>query len=235
MKDTYLWEREYRKDQKKPANEKKKQYWEQLLGEALVSELQKRHPDFQAYLEDQRFERKEGTYTGSLRVEYREWNDPSKEIRRKIGDTKLFFAEFYQPFLITGIEEFKRQLHTGKEQITSGVYEDFGNELAVRLQNMALRTLIAEMHGYKQRGMLKGADSKEEYQDFCRICGRKEFFYYIAATYPVLIRCIRERIECQIQYYVQVVQWFREDSDKIGELFFDGGTQGRITGIESGL
>lgn len=46
MKDTYLWEREYRKDQKKPANEKKKQYWEQLLGEALVSELQKRHPDF---------------------------------------------------------------------------------------------------------------------------------------------------------------------------------------------
>ena len=235
MKDTYLWEREYRKDQKKPANEKKKQYWEQLLGEALVSELQKRHPDFQAYLEDQRFERKEGTYTGSLRVEYREWNDPSKEIRRKIGDTKLFFAEFYQPFLITGIEEFKRQLHTGKEQITSGVYEDFGNELAVRLQNMALRTLIAEMHGYKQRGMLKGADSKEEYQDFCRICGRKEFFYYIAATYPVLIRCIRERIECQIQYYVQVVQWFLEDSDKIGELFFDGGTQGRITGIESGL
>lgn len=235
MKDTYLWEREYRKDQKKPANEKKKQYWEQLLGEALVSELQKRHPDFQAYLEDQRFERKEGTYTGSLRVEYREWNDPSKEIRRKIGDTKLFFAEFYQPFLITGIEEFKRQLHTGKEQITSGVYEDFGNELAVRLQNIALRTLIAEMHGYKQRGMLKGADSKGEYQDFCRICGRKEFFYYIADTYPVLSRCIRERIECQIQYYVQVVQWFREDSDKIGELFFDGGTQGRITGIESGL
>ena len=81
MKDTYLWEREYRKDQKKPANEKKKQYWEQLLGEALVSELQKRHPDFQAYLEDQRFKRKEGTYTGSLRVEYREWNDPSKEIQ----------------------------------------------------------------------------------------------------------------------------------------------------------
>ena len=31
------------------------------------------------------------------------------------------------------------------------------------------------------------------------------------------------------------MQWFREDSDKIGGLFFDGGTQGRITGIESGL
>src|SRR5699024_914525 len=98
-----------------------------------------------------------------------------------------------------------------------------------------LLTLIAEMHGYKQRGMLKGVDSKEEYQDFCRICGRKEFFYYIADTYPVLSRCIRERIECQIQYYVQVVQWFREDSDKIGELFFDGEIPGRITGIESGL
>lgn len=235
MKDTYLWEREYRKDQKKPVNKKKKQYWEALLGEALVAEFQKYDLNFQAYLEDQRFERKKGTYTGSLRVEYREWRKSPDEIRRKIGETKLFFAEFYQPFLITGIEEFKRQLHTGKEQITSDVYEDFGDELAVRLQNIALRTLIAEMHGYKQRGMLKGVDSKEEYQDFCRICGRKEFFYYIADTYPVLSRCIRERIECQIQYYVQVVQWFREDSDKIGELFFDGEIPGRITGIESGL
>lgn len=39
MKDTYLWEREYRKDQRKPVNEKKKQYWDQLLGEALVAEF----------------------------------------------------------------------------------------------------------------------------------------------------------------------------------------------------
>lgn len=235
MKDTYLWEREYRKDQKKPANEKKKQYWDQLLGEALVAEFQKYDLNFKAYLEDQRFERKKGTYTGSLRVEYREWSKSPDEIRRKIGETKLFFAEFYESFLITGIDEFKRQLNTGKEQIAPGVYEDFRDELAVRLQNIALRTLIAEMHGYKQRGMLKGADSKEQYQDFCKQCGSEEFFYHIADTYPVLIRCIRERIECQIQYYVQVMQWFREDSDKIGGLFFDGGTQGRITGIESGL
>lgn len=235
MKDTYLWEREYRKDQRKPVNEKKKQYWDQLLGEALVAEFQKYDLNFKAYLEDQRFERKKGTYTGSLRVEYREWSKSPDEIRRKIGETKLFFAEFYESFLITGIEEFKRQLNTGKEQIAPGVYEDFRDELAVRLQNIALRTLIAEMHGYKQRGMLKGADSKEQYQDFCKQCGSEEFFYHIADTYPVLIRCIRERIECQIQYYVQVMQWFREDSDKIGGLFFDGGTQGRITGIESGL
>ena len=235
MKDTYLWEREYRKDQRKPVNEKKKQYWDQLLGEALVAEFQKYDLNFQAYLEDQRFERKKGTYTGSLRVEYREWSKSPDEIRRKIGETKLFFAEFYESFLITGIDEFKRQLNTGKEQIAPGVYEDFRDELAVRLQNIALRTLIAEMHGYKQRGMLKGADSKEQYQDFCKQCGSEEFFYHIADTYPVLIRCIRERIECQIQYYVQVMQWFREDSDKIGGLFFDGGTQGRITGIESGL
>lgn len=60
MKDTYLWEREYRKDQRKPVNEKKKQYWDQLLGEALVAEFQKYDLNFKAYLEDQRFERKKG-------------------------------------------------------------------------------------------------------------------------------------------------------------------------------
>ena len=235
MKDTYLWERDYIHDHVISVNEEKEKYWDQLLGETIVAELRKRYPEFQAYLEDWIFEVKKEVDMSAMNKEYREWTEPSYEIHRNIRGTKLFFAEFYQPFLITGIEEFKRQLNTGKEQIAPGVYEDFRDELAVRLQNIALRTLIAEMHGYKQRGMLKGADSKEEYQDFCRICGRKEFFYYIADTYPVLSRCIRERIECQIQYYVQVVQWFREDSDKIGELFFDGGTQGRITGIESGL
>lgn len=235
MKDTYLWERDYRNDQGKPVNEKKKQYWDQLLGEALVGEIQKRYPDFQAYLEDQIFERKEGGYKGSLWVEYREGSKSFDEIRRNIGEMKLFFAEFYQSFLITGIEKFKRQLNSRKEQITPGVHEDFADELAVRLQNIALRTLIAEMHGYKQKGMLKGADSKEQYQDFCKRCGSKEFFYYIADTYPVLFRCIREHIECQIRYYVQVMQWFQDDYDKIGELFFDGVAPGRIIGIASGL
>lgn len=139
---------------------------------------------------------------GSLRVKYREWNDPSNKIRRSIGETKLFFAEFYQSFLITGIEEFKRRLNTMKEKITPNVYRDFADELAVRLQNIALRTLIAEMHGCKQKGMLKGVDEKEQYEDFCKQCGSKELFYHIVDTYPVLIRCIRERMECQIQYYV---------------------------------
>lgn len=202
MKDTYLWERDYRNDQEKPVNDKKKQYWDQLLGEDLVAKLQKRYSAFQAYLEEQIFGRKEGTYMGSLRVEYREWNDPSNEIRRNIGETKLFFAEFYQSFLITGIEEFKRRLNTMKEKITPNVYRDFADELAVRLQNIALRTLIAEMHGCKQKGMLKGVDEKEQYEDFCKQCGSKELFYHIVDTYPVLIRCIRERMECQIQYYV---------------------------------
>ena len=101
-----------------------------------------------------------------LAVEYPEWSKSPDEIRRKDGGTKLFFARILQSFLITGIDEFKRQLNTGKEQIAPGVYEDFRDELAVRLQNIALRTLIAEMHGYKQRGMLKGADSKEQYQIF---------------------------------------------------------------------
>ncbi len=235
MKDTYLWERDYRNDQEKPVNDKKKQYWDQLLGEDLVAKLQKRYSAFQAYLEEQIFGRKEGTYMGSLRVEYREWNDPSNEIRRNIGETKLFFAEFYQSFLITGIEELKLQLNTMKEKITPNVYRDFADELAVRLQNIALRTLIAEMHGRKQKGMLKGVDAKEQYEDFCKQCGSKEFFYHIADNYPVLIRCIRDRMESQIQYYVQVMQWFQEDYDKIGKLFFEGEGPGRITGIVSGL
>lgn len=121
------------------------------------------------------------------------------------------------------------------EKIVPNIYEVFADELVVCLQKIALRTLIAEMNGYKQKGMLRGGNSNERYQDFCKRCGSEEFFYYIVDTYLVLIRCIRERRNCQIEYFVKVIQWFQEDYDKIEKLFFYGEVLGRITGSESGL
>ena len=137
--------------------------------------------------------------------------------------------------MIQGIEELNRQIREIKKYTGQMICTDFTDELASRLQNIALRTLIAEMHRFKKRGMIKGADSKEQYQDFCKRCGSKEFFYHITDSYPALLRCIRECMNHQIQYYVQAIQWFREDYNTIGKLFFNGEVPGKITGIESGL
>ena len=48
-------------------------------------------------------------------------------------------------------------------EVEEMLYEAFEDVLAIRLQNIALRTLIAELHSYKQKGNLSGETSEQEY------------------------------------------------------------------------
>lgn len=215
----------------------KKQYWRNLLGENVLDEILYYNPNLRDYLKEEKFEAKKEIGKNSFSLwgglfKRSEWR---RQIYRQVEKRKLYFAEFYQIFLIQGIEELNRQIREIKKYTGQMICTDFTDELASRLQNIALRTLIAEMHRFKKRGMIKGADSKEQYQDFCKRCGSKEFFYHITDSYPALLRCIRECMNHQIQYYVQAIQWFREDYNTIGKLFFNGEVPGKITGIESGL
>lgn len=156
----------------------KKQYWRNLLGENVLDEILYYNPNLRDYLKEEKFEAKKEIGKNSFSLwgglfKRSEWR---RQIYRQVEKRKLYFAEFYQIFLIQGIEELNRQIREIKKYTGQMICTDFTDELASRLQNIALRTLIAEMHRFKKRGMIKGADSKEQYQDFCKRCGSKEFF-----------------------------------------------------------
>ena len=52
--------------------------------------------------------------------------------------------------------------------------------------------------------MLKGQDAKEEYRYFCEeIIGKPGFKKRLFEKYPVLCRCIGERMEYLEAYYVE--------------------------------
>lgn len=52
--------------------------------------------------------------------------------------------------------------------------------LEQQLQLICLRTLIVEMHRYKNSHLLKGKNSKEEYLYFCRdVIGKLELIFHI--------------------------------------------------------
>ena len=121
------------------------------------------------------------------------------------------------------------------EEVEEMLYEAFEDVLAIRLQNIAFRTLIAELHSYKQKGNLSGETSEQEDESFCKICGSREFFGHISETYPVLIRCLKECTEKTICYYEQVMRWVIEDRESLSCLFGKEKDLGSIVKVESGL
>ena len=220
MLDTYLSERIYQNiDSSKPENVERTQYWNHLLGETTVKELREHNRAFVMYLQDAPFEEKQEVDRGFLHISFQEERGNTDSVRREIGEKKLFFAEFYKTFLKIGKRELESRWSGLGEEVEEMLYEAFEDVLAIRLQNIALRTLIAELHSYKQKGNLSGETSEQEYESFCKICGSREFFGHISETYPVLIRCLKECTEKTICYYEQVMRWVIEDRERLSCLF----------------
>ena len=142
-------------------------------------------------------------------------------VRREIGEKKLFFAEFYKTFLKIGKRELESRWSGLGEEVEEMLYEAFEDVLAIRLQNIALRTLIAELHSYKQKGNLSGETSEQEYESFCKICGSREFFGHISRWVARLLIQMSERMyrKDDLLYYEQVMRSVIEDRESLSCLF----------------
>lgn len=87
---------------------------------------------------------------------------------------------------------------------------------AQQLQAICLRTLIAEMHQYKDKHLLKGQNSQEEYLYFCReVIGKQKFIDACFEKYPELYRCVQEKIQFVTDYYQEVIHNFEQDKSEI--------------------
>ncbi|WP_405121550.1 type 2 lanthipeptide synthetase LanM [Sellimonas caecigallum] len=236
MREAYLSERIYQDTNSENfINEERKRYWEQLLGKEIVKEMITGKPEFLYYLQEQLFETKIQPNDSILKAKIQEKEMERTKLTNK-ATGKIYFEQFYQSFVIQGKYELARRI-ASFEDIDEVVYGNFIGDLSVRLQNISLRTLIAELHGYKEKGKLYGNSTEEEYQSFCRIVGTREFFLHIEKTYPVLIRCITECVEKTIHFYEKVILWFCRDKEQIKHTFCNGKDKdiGKIIKIESGL
>ena len=94
-----------------------------------------------------------------------------------------------------------------------------GKYLERPLQAICLRTLIAELHHYKDNHLLKGKNSREEYLFFCNeIAGRIEFIDYCFERYPELYRCVKEKIQFSTDYFQEVMENFERDKRDISKI-----------------
>ena len=86
----------------------------------------------------------------------------------------MFFGGFYEALIESGLDLLQQKVRD--TNTLKSIFPDFKEQLALRLQNLCIRTLIVEMHDYDNRGDLKGKNSKEKYEDFCKEIIKKEEF-----------------------------------------------------------
>ena len=128
----------------------------------------------------------------------------------------IVFETFYEEILSRAVGELRRRICEKSAYFSEEIYADFSEHLAGQLQALCLRTLIVQMHYYKQAGKLKGEDSQEEYEFFCReVIGQKQFVGELFRSFPALKACVKKKLKYMTAYYREIVDYFYKDREEI--------------------
>lgn len=219
-RSSYLSERIYHTDKVQNSDCPRAGYWRKLLGETTFSRIQENKKDFQAYLEDLPYETKDRRKNRTFRA----------YLADKRGRNESVSIKEY------GIRRLKELLYGYGQYYTEAIYEDFAVHLSGLLQDIYIRTFIAVLHEYKDKGLLEGSDTKEEYNFFCsKIAGNPEKAEELLERYPVLERCIEDKTEYTAACYSEVIRHFAGDQEAIRRELCEGKSPGRITRITGAI
>ena len=148
---------------------------------------------------------------------------------------KIYFSQFYRSVREEAMGKLLEILTEKEHIITDTFYISVGQYLDQQLQFICMRTLIVEIHRYKDEKLLNGKNLREEYEFFCNeIVDKKIFINGLFRKYPELERCVKERITFTIEYILEILSHFQQDQAKIMEKICkkDGH---RIVGIKGGF
>ena len=136
-----------------------------------------------------------------------------------VGDGQMnhiVFETFYEEILRRAVGELRRRICEKSAYFSEALYVDFSEHLAGQLQALCLRTLIVQMHYYKQAVKLKWKNSREEYEFFCQeVIGQKQFALELFRSFPVLKTCIEKKLEYMTAYYREIIFHFCKDREEI--------------------
>lgn len=128
----------------------------------------------------------------------------------------IVFETFYENILKKAVERLEENIDVKASCFSGTIYSDYSLHLAEQLQFICLRSLIAQMHYYKQMGKLKGNNPEEEYEFFCReIVGSRQFSEKLFAMFPVLKKCVERKIQQTTAFYTELINAFQKDRENI--------------------
>ena len=219
---SYLSERQYAFDDREGYDTGRYEYWEKMFGEKSFQSMLKHCQEFQGYLKQLPYhlkgedkKRTKGESGGLM-----EYIESSSASGRQVSFTGF------------GTELLRGRLSGYCEFFSENLYSDFSNHLNQQLQTVYLRTFILNLHESKGKGLLKGKDAKEEYEYFCsRIAGDAENVTALFEQYPVLYRCMEKKIGQMVDFYEEILCFFKQDREEICKKLCKGREIRRIVKI----
>lgn len=155
-------------------------------------------------------------------------------IQTFLSKNKILFGNFYHSWLEHALQEFQTET-TGIHIFTDSIYEDFLRILCGKLNGIALRTLIEEMHICKDAIRLSGSSASEEYEYYNTVLlADPDYKKNLLEKYPVLHTCLDNASHHVTKHISDMVQRLKQDQVKIEEIILHKKFS-KITGIHSNL
>lgn len=230
-KNTYLFEREYDKENSGVVDEALKRYWTNILGAEVISDLKNLYGiDIDSTLIGT------NTYTTNQK-NLDEIQELSNNFFSKnwSGDKITYngkdvvFGSFFSQLV-----EFSTELLP--ENTENSIVESFTDSVLTQLCKICISTLMFEMYILKKEKKLRGKDAVAEYVFFNKKYLRsKEYVKCIFEIYPCLERLIFECIRNALDNYKIFVDRLAQDHDLIVEKLCEGKNFSHILKIKGGI
>lgn len=230
-KSTYLFEREYDKENSGVVDETLKRYWTNILGAEAISDLKNLYGiDIDSILS--------GTSTYTInQKKLDEIQELSNDFLSKSwsGDKITYngkdvvFGSFFSQLV-----EFSTELLPDNTE--NSIVESFMDSVLTQLCKICISTLMFEMYILKKEKKLRGKDAAAEYAFFNKkYLGSKEYVKCIFEIYPCLERLIFECIRNVLDNYKIFMDRLSQDHDLIVEKLCEGKTFSHILKIKGGI
>ena len=221
--NSYFYERNYYKDV--PIKDTQiLEYWNNILGKDVIELIDKAYGVSieQILFSEYSLNHKYISFA-TLNQEYSDMcNEKAISYLTKRG-TKVLFDQFVLRFLGYGKRVLERKSRKG--YIVKVVQDCFLKNLAERILDVSLSTLIFEMYLAKEQGELRGNDEAEEYKDYNqRFLGNDKYIKELFSIYPGLKRMLIELMENLANNYILLQERMEKDTLLLEDKF--GGKKG---------
>lgn len=186
-KASYVRERVYEKVG--TINPELKKYWEEYLSPDVMEQyVLNANSPFKYTLGTEGFTYVEPENIEELFSIYQDIIVEDKELK-DIVPPNYFFSPFYNRCVCAGFKFLKRCWEKEFLPLNKAVVDSYCNTLLPILSEISMRAIIQEMHIFKEKGKLFGADSKEEYTYFENsIMTSPSYIVELFNIYPVMCK-----------------------------------------------